>query len=273
MTNEVALRTTFTLPSESEFQMLQVVAKNAAASGLYTAVGSEQKIFMIFLAARELGIPFIMALNGGLWNIKGRIEISARLMSGMIRRTGHSIIVIHSDAEKCVLEGVRKDNGDTFRASFTKEDATKAGLWGSGAWKSYPEDMLYNRAMSRLARRLFADVIGTAYVEGEISDAEPFKKDKNTIEAEVIQPDNQESVKESPKENIEPAADLSEEEIKAYLESWIPFQAEFLSWMSSVIEKNKWTYRVAVETFSKNLEYTKKTFEEWKVKNVENKTP
>jgi hypothetical protein len=123
------------------------------------------------LAARELGIPPMQALNGGIWNIQGKIEISARLMNSMIRRAGHSISIKHCDATKCVMEGKRADNGDSFTAQFTIEDAAKAGLTGRGPWKTYAEDMLYARAMSRLARRLFPDVIGTAYVEGEIRDA------------------------------------------------------------------------------------------------------
>jgi len=168
--NAPTLKTSY-IPQESEFQILQVVARNAAASGLYNGVGSEQKIFMVLLAARELGIPPMQAINGGIWNIQGKIEISARLMSSMIRRAGHSIIVKHCDASKCLLEGKRFDNGDTFTAQFTIEDAARAGLTNRGPWKTYAEDMLYARAMSRLARRLFPDVIGTAYVEGEIRDA------------------------------------------------------------------------------------------------------
>lgn len=170
MDQSIALKNNH-LPQESEFQILQVISRNAAASGLYTGVGSEQKIFMILLAARELGIPPMQAMNGGIWNIQGKIEISARLMSAMIRRAGHSINVKHSDSTKCIIEGKRADNGDTFCAQFTIEDAQRAGLSSRPVWKTYAEDLLYARAMSRLARRLFADVIGTAYVEGEIRDA------------------------------------------------------------------------------------------------------
>ncbi len=159
------------LPSENELQQLQIVSRNAASCGLYTAVGSEQKIFMILLAARELGVSPMIALNGGIWNIQGKIEISSRLMNAMIRKAGHSINVKHCDDQKCIIEGKRKDNGDTFTAQFTIQDAQKAGLASRQTWKSYAEDMLYSRAMSRLARRLFPDVIGTAYVEGEIMDA------------------------------------------------------------------------------------------------------
>jgi hypothetical protein len=156
------------IPNTQEWQVLQAIARNASSSGLYSGMGNEQKILMILLAARELGIKPMMALNGGLWNIQGKIEISARLMNFMIRRAGHSIIVKEINNQKCVLEGKRADSGDSFTVQFTIEEAHRAGLTTRDVWKKYTEDMLYARAMSRLARRLFPDVIGTAYVEGEI---------------------------------------------------------------------------------------------------------
>ncbi len=175
------------LPPENEFRQLQVIAATAMQSQLYAGVGSEQKIFCILLAARELGIPPMQALNGGLWNIQGRIELSPRLMSAMIRRAGHSIDIETLNDQECVLIGKRGDNGDTHTARFTMEDAKAAGLAGKGAWKTYGEDMLYNRAMSRLGRRLYADVIGTAYVQGEISNA-PKEIKESKIEQLPIEP-------------------------------------------------------------------------------------
>lgn len=164
------------MPSAQEFQMLQVIAKNAQDSGLYSTVGNQQaKIFMVLLAARELGVSPMLALNGGIWNIQGKIEISARLMNGLIRRAGHSIKIIVSNDTHCTLLGTRTD-GDSFETSFTMEDATKAGLSSGNVWKKYPADMLYNRCMSRLARRLFPDVIGTAYIEGEIKEAKELEQ-------------------------------------------------------------------------------------------------
>jgi len=158
------------LPNQAEFNMFQTIAKNAQASGLYGGVGGEAKIFMVMLAARELGISPMLALNGGLWNIQGKIEISARLMNAMIRRGGHTM-QITSTAQECVIKAKRADTGEEHTEKFTWTMAEKAGLTKGNVWQKYPEDMLYNRCMSRLARRLFPDVIGTAYVEGEIREA------------------------------------------------------------------------------------------------------
>lgn len=172
--NTPAIQNTM-MPSQQEFQMLQVIAKNAQESGLYAGMGQQCKIFMVLLAARELGVSPMLALNGGIWNIQGKIEISSRLMNGLIRRAGHSINIVVSNDTHCTLLGKRSD-GDSFETSFNMDDATKAGLSGGNVWKKYPADMLYNRCMSRLARRLFPDVIGTAYVEGEIKEAKEVER-------------------------------------------------------------------------------------------------
>jgi hypothetical protein len=158
------------VPYQNDFNVIKSIATTAHASGLYNTVGGEAKILMILLAAQDLGIKPTVALNGGIWNIQGKIEISARLMTSMIRKAGHSISIKQCDSKACIMVGKRADNGDTMEASFTLEDAQKAGLSGRDVWKKYAEDMLYSRCISRLARRLFADVIGTAYVEGEIRD-------------------------------------------------------------------------------------------------------
>lgn len=179
--NLPAIKQNNLMPSQEEFQMLQIIAKNAQDSQLYAGVGQQAKIFMVLLAARELGVSPMLALNGGIWNINGKIEISARLMNGLIRRAGHSIKIVISNDTHCTLLGTRSD-GDSFETSFDMEDAIKAGLAGGNVWKKYPADMLYNRCMSRLARRLFSDVIGNAYVENEIREALAAEKKERELE-------------------------------------------------------------------------------------------
>lgn len=228
------------LPSQSDMNTFQMIAKSAQASGLYAGIGGEAKIFMIMLAARELGISPLLAINGGIWNINGKIEISARLMNSMIRRAGHSIKVIYSDDQKCTLLGKRTD-GDTFECTFTIDEAAKAGLTGRDVWKKYASDMLYNRCMSRLARRLFPDVIGTAYIEGELS--EDVSKPKNN-NIENLQQAECEDVTNSNKQEVQQSqepqeAKVSEDQLnelsKLYAATDDSFKENFSNHMT-----NKW---------------------------------
>jgi len=171
--NEIAVRSNTGAPTEHEMMVFQTMAKHATTSKMYKGIGDESAIMMIMLAARELGIPCMQALNGGLNIINGKVELSARMMSALIRKAGHQILIKDSSDTACTLMGVRCHTGESATASFTLVDAQKAGLVKpGGGWTKFPKDMLFARALSRLARQLFSDVIGIGYVEGEIKATE-----------------------------------------------------------------------------------------------------
>lgn len=241
------------LPNANEMQALQTVAKNAAVCGLYSGVGNESKIFMILLAARELGIPPMQALNRGINVIQGNVELSSRLMAAMIRRAGHSITVKECNNKICILEGKRSDNGDSFTCQFSMEDAAKAGLANKDNWKKYTEDMLYARAMSRLGRRLFADVIGTCYVEGEIAGA--VEEKPPVIEAEIEIKDIQESDEEKARIFEDFAKTFHEEDSKLIIEYLCKYAAY---WKKSAAQ--------TVEDYADEEKF-KNDFMKWKAKN------
>lgn len=135
----------------------------------YSRIGAEG-IFAIIETAKSLGIDPRQALGGGLYYVKGKVEMSARLMNALIRSKKHSITKDKkSDATICILHGKRADTSDTWCSTFTIEEAKRAGLTKNLPWQIFPEDMLFARALSRLARQLFPDVIGNCYVESEIS--------------------------------------------------------------------------------------------------------
>ncbi len=172
------------MPSQQELLVYQTWAKNAADSQMYRNVGKESGIMMIMLAAREYNIGPAQALNGGLHIIEGKVELSARVMSALIRRSKHTLRIVESTDTKCTIYGKRKDTDEEHTVTFTIDMAQKAGLIkDKGGWKRTPEDMLFARALSRLARQLFSDVIGIGYIEGEISDSRP-----NNEVLEVLQP-------------------------------------------------------------------------------------
>lgn len=131
---------------------------------------SEMDIFAIVSTAIKLDVDPFIALNGGFTCTKGKVEMTARLMNAKIREGKHSITKdSKSDDTVCILHGKRSDTQDTWTESFSLEDARKANLLSSPVWKNYTRDMLFARALSRLARQLFPDIIGNTYVEGEIS--------------------------------------------------------------------------------------------------------
>jgi hypothetical protein len=136
----------------------------------YAKIGSEG-IFAIVAKARSLAIDPLDAINGGLYCVQGKVEMSSQMMNQLIRQAGHSITKdTKSDDSVCILHGKRADTGDTWTESFSIADARRAGIFKEGgSWTKYPRDMLFARALSRLARQLFPDVIKGCYVEGEIA--------------------------------------------------------------------------------------------------------
>lgn len=174
------------IPSMEEMATYQTVAKKAADSKLFDKLGGEAGILSIMLMARELGIPPMQSIMGGMNVIQGKVEISPRLMNTMIRQAGHKMEIVKCDNKVCEIKGIRSDTKETYVAQYTIEDARAAGLIrGGGGWDKFPSDMLFARCISRLARRLFADVISTAYIEGEISEPEGDKP--NIISKEEIE--------------------------------------------------------------------------------------
>jgi hypothetical protein len=174
----------FTLEAERSLEL----ANKLYQQKHYQTLGIDG-ILAILAQAKAIGIDPVRALNGGCYYVSGKVELSAQMMNQLIRKAGHSITVDKKSDDTCyTLHGKRRDNGDTMMISFSIEEAKKAGIYNKGfAWRNYPGDMLFARALSRLARRLFADVIGDCYVDGEISSALEIEKaiDQNESEKEA----------------------------------------------------------------------------------------
>jgi hypothetical protein len=115
----------------------------------------------------------MLAINGGISCVKGRAMLSSALMNMLIRRQGHSIKKKVGTDVECRLIGRRRDNGDEMESVFTWEMAERAGLTKNPVYKSYPERMLFNRALSNLAKDLFPDCIGNTLLEGELDNVSP----------------------------------------------------------------------------------------------------
>lgn len=240
-------------PSDHEMIVYQTMAKQAVSSKLYK--GDESAVMMIMLAARELGIPPMQALNGGIHVIQGKVEISARMMSALIRKAGHRIIVKECSDSQCTITGIRSDTNETLTCTYTIKDAEKAGLVKSGGgWTKFPKDMCFARVMSRLARQLFSDIIGIGYVEGEISQVdkslENVTKDENL---ELVFP-----------EEVDSKALVEE-----FLNTWGDQKEDFRQYMNQLMKLMKWDEKIAIERLTMKPEYTKAQFENWLEKRSE----
>lgn len=257
MENAVAIRpSNGTIPNEHEMMVFHTMAEQAVSSKMYKGIGEKAGVMMIMLSARELGIPPMQALNGGINIIQGKVEISARMMSALIRKAGHQITVKECTPTHCLLIGKRCDTMETQTSSFSLAEAQQAGLVKpGGSWAKWPKDMCFARALSRLARQLFSDVIGIGYVEGEISQA-----DIKTVECDQI-------VSEGLVENEVPEEQSEEEFLTRYLEVFDEADRAVAKEYLDVVKKHfSWETIAAIKALTEDEKKLLEKFNSWKNK-------
>ena len=165
----------------------QQICEKLMSTPHYAKMGKEG-IYALLAKAKSLNIHPLEALNGGLYYVQGKVGMGAETMNSLIRQRGHSIQKdLKSNDSVCILHGKRADNGDVWTVSFSIEDARRAGLL-KNMYEKYPGIMLYNRALSMLARQLFPDVIkGAGYTFEELKEIERSKghKEDNFTDTDV----------------------------------------------------------------------------------------
>ena len=241
---------------EATFKILDTLAKHAVASKFFPTLGGYSGIFTIMLYAKELGIPPMQALFGGMRSIQGKIEVAPTQMHSMIRQAGHTIEFVEHTDLICTLKGIRKDNGNHATCSFSIEDAKAAGIYKAGGqWTKYARDMTFVRAISRLGRRLFPDVIGAMYVTGEISGKEV---PEDTIELEEIPLE----VEEEKPFTLEEGCSIISEFVK------VTNDEALLTYLSGIKSKSTMSLKEIVNSCVENKERFITTFEGWKAKRL-----
>lgn len=128
--------------------------------------GSAPAVAAAILSGRELGLGPMTSL-ANIHVIKGKPALSAALMRALILAQGHQIETVFISDTRAVVRGKRRGEAEWETAEFNADQAKRAGIQLGG----YPQDKLYARATSRLARRKFADVIaGMPYSAEELED-------------------------------------------------------------------------------------------------------
>ena len=231
------------LPTEHEIAVMQTMAKSAYGSSFFKRVGGLEGVLTVMLAARELGIPPMQALMGGIHIIEGRPEISARLIGLKIRQAGHAMKIIEANTKKCVIYGKRSDTGEEWTETYEIEEARVAGkIKPDSNWLKVPGDMCFARCISRLGRRLFPDVIMNAYVEGEVEREETPEIDLNQDQPQEAAVEA-ETVTEPPLEIPEESKDAEPPSQSANLDPKdCPVTAETVNRIKALLEKIKETF-------------------------------
>ena len=139
-------------------------------SGFFQDTKQEAQAVVKILYGAELGFGPIASMLG-CYIVNGRPSLSAQLIASAIQKSGTYRYRIREWTDKrCRIEFFERGEslGD---ASFSIEDATRAGLTGNDTWKKYPKAMLWARAMSQGARAYTPDVFnGAIYTPDELQE-------------------------------------------------------------------------------------------------------
>ena len=161
-----------------------VLAKSSIVPAAYR--GKAADIVAAGLAGRAFGWDVMTSMRN-YHVIEGAASLRPEAMLGLVRQAGHSVTIKNGPGE-VVACGKRADTGDTYDSSFTMDDAQQAGLAGKRNWKQYPEAMLTWRAVSKLCRYLFPDVVLGAGLTPEELGAEVDSQGAITVEIEPVEP-------------------------------------------------------------------------------------
>lgn len=154
-----------------------VVESRLAPRGLDT----QAKVVVAVQLGAELGLAPMQALrcvyvtDGGTTGLRGDAALALVQRSGKMellkeRWSGEEGM----DAWACSIWS-RRVGGQEYSWSYSVADAKKAGLWGRQSaqgrpmpWTLHPKDMLYYRALGRVLRRLYSDVLHGLHLVEEL---------------------------------------------------------------------------------------------------------
>lgn len=206
-----ALAPVTTLPSPGEWEaMLAVTDKIARTEFVPKALrGKPEAVLAAIMYGRELGLAPMQSLQK-VHMIDGRPGLSADLMLAKMRAGGIIILESESTAERAWIKARRADTGEVAEVEWTIEDARAAGLLGKDNWQKYRADMLWARAIGRLARRLASDLLaGMTYSSEEMADWDDdgFANVSRGTAPVAFDP-SREAVKDAPTGGWKPIMDL-----------------------------------------------------------------
>ncbi len=131
-----------------------------------------EKMYAIGKVGQRYGWDLAQSLQQ-VYIVEGKTTLGAETMLRLIREHGHFVGNAECTREYVRITGRRGDmDADDPMATMTVEyhweEAVEAGLSTKANWKKFRSDMMWARAVSRLARRLFSDVTQGAYVKEEV---------------------------------------------------------------------------------------------------------
>jgi hypothetical protein len=122
----------------------------------------------MILSGDEVGLTPVQALRS-IYLVHGTPALNARAMAALVLAHGHDFWVVEEGPNKVTVGGKRRGSEHEQFVTWTMDRARKAGYTRNEQYESKPQEMLYARAISELARRIAPDALaGMAYSTEEL---------------------------------------------------------------------------------------------------------
>lgn len=161
-------------------QLAQSLAKADIVPAAFK--GRPENILVAIGMGTELGLNPFQALQS-IYVVNGRPCLWGDAVPGIIMASGEMEVFDESFDDKNMIATCRtkrKGNPIEVIRHFSKEDATRAGLWGKDTYKQYPRRMLQMRARSWALRDAYPDLLRGLQIREEVEDytttAEPYEE-------------------------------------------------------------------------------------------------
>lgn len=161
---------------------LEMFGNAICRSGMFGCESKEAGIVFALQCVAENKPPLEMAKNYHL--VKGKLTKRADAMLADYRRAGGKVLWKDLKNEQ-IQEAVFEFEGEKIKASFSMEDAQRAGLVrGGSAWDKTPAAMLRARCVSETLRAIAPEIVQGVYVPEEIDVAPSLPSPKKEIPKE-----------------------------------------------------------------------------------------
>jgi len=171
-TNENKMPITF----KGKYQLAQALVRSELIPPSLKGQNAVDKVFAILTYGDEFGLsPWVSIRN--ITVINGVPAMGADLMKGLVFKTGdieHWKEWIDGNVEDLTLtyhvQAKRKSINVEMSSEFSLQDAKRADLLNKDNWRKYPKEMLRARAVSKMCRMLFPEVLSRVYDPDELDD-------------------------------------------------------------------------------------------------------
>lgn len=223
--------------TEWEMTLLTTLSEKLHKSkALPAQLDNPEKVFMVLLTGRDLGLSPTQSLNG-LYIVNGKVSIYGETAALLMKRAGYVIQRWECDSKSATVTIRHKDTPDQKHTeTYTMAEAQYAKIVRN-VWLTHPKTMLRWKALAN-ARKLFAPECLGGYLikeelDGEVVNVdevhEPLSElasDFGEVEADIINPswpelDQQivESLKEAANETSKQIQDWVAEPLVELVES------------------------------------------------------